>query len=654
MAGKNTITRRISLEGAEEIKESLKKLGEAGENAFHNMQKAADGVKGPGSGFTNSLQNMQKTMVSLGKATFQAGAQIRQFGQSISLIGGAVGAAVVGLGLLVKSATETADEFGKAAQKAGVTVEVYSKLQFAAEQAHVSNDQLQVGIQQLSKHLVEAKKGGNEMAAAFSQLGVKVTDASGKIRPMDEIFVDLVAGFTKMKDGAEKTALAMLIFGKSGAQLAPLLNQGRAGINALFDDVEKLGLGFTEQQVKISETFNDTLNLMFRALKGLKDQIAILFAPALTAAAQAVTDFLARNKDAIIGFVQGIIDAFNSLPAGVQETIGAIAAVLGTILFVFGPILIAVGLFVQVIGLAFAGIGTLIGAFTGLAGVGAFLATVIGGIVAFFGSWLFAIIALIVGITALVVVIVQHWPQIKAVILKTIADIIQAIATWVGNMSRAAEEIVASFRDMARNVALGLAEVIKDATTAADAITRPFVDAWNAVADVIQSIVDKMFGWLNDLIKKVEDAQAAISGFSKTAGAGGGGANKGGGGFAEGGSVNGPGTPTSDSIWARLSDGEFVMKARAVQKYGVGFMSRVNAMRAPRFAMGGLAIAAPGIGFAGGGTEAASAFSAPRNEVNLHIGGQTFRMMADDEVAHSLQSFSAGQRTTSISKRRRG
>ena len=51
--------------------------------------------------------------------------------------------------------------------------------------------------------------------------------------------------------------------------------------------------------------------------------------------------------------------------------------------------------------------------------------------------------------------------------------------------------------------------------------------------------------------------------------------------FADGGSVRGPGTGTSDSIPARLSDGEFVVKASSVQKYGVDFMHAINQGIAP-------------------------------------------------------------------------
>ena len=53
---------------------------------------------------------------------------------------------------------------------------------------------------------------------------------------------------------------------------------------------------------------------------------------------------------------------------------------------------------------------------------------------------------------------------------------------------------------------------------------------------------------------------------------------------AQGGYISGPGTATSDSIPAYLSNGEYVMKAAAVQKYGIKTFDRLNAMR---FASGG-------------------------------------------------------------------
>lgn len=70
---------------------------------------------------------------------------------------------------------------------------------------------------------------------------------------------------------------------------------------------------------------------------------------------------------------------------------------------------------------------------------------------------------------------------------------------------------------------------------------------------------------------------------------------------ASGGYISGPGTSTSDSIPASLSNGEYVIKAAAVSHWGVRAMDAINGMRNPGFALGGLVGAIPSIGFASGG-----------------------------------------------------
>ena len=57
---------------------------------------------------------------------------------------------------------------------------------------------------------------------------------------------------------------------------------------------------------------------------------------------------------------------------------------------------------------------------------------------------------------------------------------------------------------------------------------------------------------------------------------------------ATGGYIRGPGTGTSDSIPARLSNGEFVVREAMVRKYGVGFLHAINRGRLAGFADGGL------------------------------------------------------------------
>lgn len=96
--------------------------------------------------------------------------------------------------------------------------------------------------------------------------------------------------------------------------------------------------------------------------------------------------------------------------------------------------------------------------------------------------------------------------------------------------------------------------------------------------------------------------------------------------YAEGGMVHGPGTPTSDSVTAQLSAGEFVMRAAAVRQWGPSFMAALNGMGG-RMPSRGLPA------FAGGGLVSASGGGTP---VHLHLGGHSFALSGNESVVGSL------------------
>lgn len=99
---------------------------------------------------------------------------------------------------------------------------------------------------------------------------------------------------------------------------------------------------------------------------------------------------------------------------------------------------------------------------------------------------------------------------------------------------------------------------------------------------------------------------------------------------ATGGMVTGPGSGTSDSILARLSNGEFVMRAAAVQRWGPRFMAALNGLQNPfGYAGGGLVPR-----FASGGM--VTARTADGAVVNLHFPGGSFALRGDKAVVGSL------------------
>jgi len=210
------------------------------------------------------LQQMKKEALAVGKA-----------------IGAAFATVTVATAALVKSAINSADQMRKLAQASGTTTEALSALTFAAQLNGVSQDELGQSLQRLSRTAAEAAKGGNRAAQAFDAIGVSVKNTDGTLKTSDKLLSDVAEKFAQYADGAEKTALAQELFGRSGAKLIPLLNQGAAGLGELKKEAAALGLVIDDQTGAAAEQFNDTLTRLNAVGKGLANRIAADLLPTL-------------------------------------------------------------------------------------------------------------------------------------------------------------------------------------------------------------------------------------------------------------------------------------------------------------------------------------------------------------------------------------
>lgn len=126
--------------------------------------------------------------------------------------------------------------------------------------------------------------------------------------------------------------------------------------------------------------------------------------------------------------------------------------------------------------------------------------------------------------------------------------------------------------------------------------------------------------------------------------------------FAVGGYVSGPGTPTSDSIPAWLSDGEFVLRAAAVRKYGLSLLYALNGLKVdprkfkgwPGFAMGGLVSSANRSIAPLGAQPALITPQMPGKSFDLIIDGQRFgQVLAGEDVAGDLMRYATSAKMRS-------
>ena len=127
---------------------------------------------------------------------------------------------------LVKGAIDAADNLRDMSQMTGIAVEELNGLGFAASQAGGSLESMVGAAGKLNKAIIETANGNGEAQAAFKALGISVIDASGNLKKADEVMADVADQFAKYQDGPEKAALAVALFGKAGADLIPLLNDG--------------------------------------------------------------------------------------------------------------------------------------------------------------------------------------------------------------------------------------------------------------------------------------------------------------------------------------------------------------------------------------------------------------------------------------------
>ncbi len=212
----------------------------------------------------------------------------------------AVTGALAGLGVTawaasliagVRSTLTEWDELGKAAQRAGFqSAQAMAEFEYAAKLAGVGTAGLETAIGKLSAKMADAAGGNKEAQRLFAALGVSVKDASGQLRATEEVLTDLAAAFASWKDGPEKSALALDLFGKAGKELIPLLNGGKRGLEDLRGEFRQLRGVLSDETVKAAEQFNDNLTRLQTAAGGLARALASQLLPSLNAITSKLVD----------------------------------------------------------------------------------------------------------------------------------------------------------------------------------------------------------------------------------------------------------------------------------------------------------------------------------------------------------------------------
>lgn len=219
----------------------------------------------------------------------RAQSQLQKFDKAGNAVLGHLGGILASISFvgLIKGAIDAADHMGDLAQQTGLSVEALSQLQYAADQSGTDLETLTQGLRNLSKTAIGAQDGTGDAAVAFKALGVSVTDSHGALKDTETLLGELADGFSKFADGPAKAAAAQRIFGKSGTELIPFLNQGRAGIEALRSEFDSLGLTMSTGAAKAASEFNNSIKELKAGTTSFLVEAVAPLLPVLTETADA-------------------------------------------------------------------------------------------------------------------------------------------------------------------------------------------------------------------------------------------------------------------------------------------------------------------------------------------------------------------------------
>lgn len=386
-------------------------------------------------------------------------------------------------GLKAGEAGHVADIFAKGAAASSISVEQMAQsMKYAgpiAQTAGMSLEQTATAVALLGNAGIKGEQAGTSLrgmigslvdpstkaAEALNALGVKTTDAAGKMLPLDQIFQQL-------KTSGATTADMFTIFGNEGASAASVLTGvvGPAWASMTQEMNNTQGAAKT-----MSDTLNTGLKGGFEQLKGSVDTALISLGQALL---PAITTLVTAGTGFINTVIIPLIDGFKNLPAPVQAGIATFVGLAAAL----GPVLVAIGAIVAAIGTLMPALGT----------VAAFFGTS----VALLAPWALAIGAVLAALVALGTWVYQNWDGIVASLNGAWTGIKEAWETTWNGITTAITTIWDTFKNT-------VAPYWKFVTDLVGAIWNVITALWEAEWKLITGALKAAWGFIEPAVDAV-------------------------------------------------------------------------------------------------------------------------------------------------------
>lgn len=236
-------------------------------------------------GFAGMAGNVKSGFALLTGDYGELGNMLGQLPGPVGIVGKAIGDS---LGAAMDETVKYTEAMRNASVKTGASVEFISQFTEAADDQFIAQDKVTGALDKFAKGLggVQDMEGGftqngKGVAQVLDDMGIKATDANGKMLPMEDLIPQLADKFQAMGPGVKATALAVQLFGKQGADMLPVLLQGSAAMKQSMDAARDMGLSIDRDAVRAVTRLKQAQDALGDSATALGRKVSLAVIPAL-------------------------------------------------------------------------------------------------------------------------------------------------------------------------------------------------------------------------------------------------------------------------------------------------------------------------------------------------------------------------------------
>lgn len=314
-------TKIVGIDAASEV---FQKVGRAAAAAFAPMERLNKAINTP---HVNHLGRVGRWVDDV-SAKFRNGVKsIAAWAPALAGLGAA--GTLAGLWENARHAAEGYEGLALAAEKLGMTRSELAGWRFSAKMAGVENETFEKGMVRLNRAIHEAASGkSKDLANLFARMGINLKKANGEYKTAGEVLPEVAESFHRTTDESTRTAMAMVLMGKSGADLLPMLDKGREKLVAEQAEKKKWA-GLTDLQQDSLEHLAHSMKIADAASSGLSSKLGAVFAPVVSMVLDRTNDWIAANRDLIAQALERKIDRIERSLRLAETAFGDVTAAIG-------------------------------------------------------------------------------------------------------------------------------------------------------------------------------------------------------------------------------------------------------------------------------------------------------------------------------------